>query len=54
MFEDNYFTSKEMKIFHLKNDTTLTLPAALPMLERPHLTHLGKMMQPDKPNWIKG
>ncbi len=20
MFEDNYFTSKEMKIFHLKND----------------------------------
>jgi len=28
--------------------------AMLPMLERPHLTHLGKMMQPDKPNWIKG
>jgi hypothetical protein len=42
-----------LQIFHLKNDITLTLPAALSMLERSHLAHLGEMMQPDKPIWIK-
>jgi len=25
----------------------------LSMLERSHLAHLGEMMQPDKPIWIK-
>jgi hypothetical protein len=42
------------QIFQIKNDTTLTIPAALQVLESFKLTHLGKMMQPDKPNWIKG
>jgi hypothetical protein len=30
------------QIFHLKNDTVLTLPAAMPILKRLHLTLLGK------------
>jgi len=31
----------------------MTVPAPPSMVERSHLAHLGKMMQPDNPNRIK-